>query len=165
MQGKILKNISLGEKIPVTGPSDYQPFTNGQGRNNLPVCQPDLRIIQMGKVFEARLTKKCCSSRYLSLTALKSTMYYVLFYKTVDNYIEKRAPFREEHLKLANAARANGTLVMAGALADSADEALLVFKADSPQVAEDFAKNDPYVKNGLITEWRVRAWTVVVSAS
>lgn len=89
-------------------------------------------------------------------------MYYVLFYKTIDNYIEKRAPFREEHLRLANAARSNGTLVMAGALADPADEALLVFNAESAQVAEDFAKNDPYVKNGLITEWKVRPWTVVV---
>lgn len=92
-------------------------------------------------------------------------MYYVLFYKTIDNYIEKRKPFREEHLKLANAARSNGTLVMAGALADPADEALLVFKAESAQVAEDFAKNDPYVINGLITEWKVRAWTVVVNTN
>ena len=96
---------------------------------------------------------------------IKSTMYYVLFYKTIDNYIEKRAPFREEHLRLANEARSNGSLIIAGALADPADEALLVFKGDSPQVAEEFAKNDPYVKNGLITEWRVRLWTVVVSAN
>ena len=29
-------------------------------------------------------------------------------------------------------------------------------------IAEEFAKNDPYVKNGLITEWSVRPWTVVV---
>lgn len=89
-------------------------------------------------------------------------MYYVLFYKTVDNYIEKRTPFREEHLRLANEARANGVLILAGALADPADEALLVFKSDSPQVAEDFAKNDPYVRNGLITQWKVRPWTVVI---
>lgn len=89
-------------------------------------------------------------------------MYYVLFYKTIDNYIEKRAPFREEHLRLANAARSNGSLIMGGALANPADEALLVFKAERAQVAEDFAKNDPYVKNGLITEWRVREWTVVI---
>jgi uncharacterized protein len=89
-------------------------------------------------------------------------MYYVLFYKTVDNYIEKRTPFREEHLRLANEARSKGTLMLAGALADPADEALLVFKSDSPQVAEDFATNDPYVKNGLITHWKVRPWTVVI---
>ena len=27
-------------------------------------------------------------------------MYYILFYKTVDNYIERRTPFREDHLGL-----------------------------------------------------------------
>jgi hypothetical protein len=59
-----------------------------------------------------------CAYPYLGLSDLKSIMYYVLFYKTIDNYIEKRAPFREEHLKLADAARNNGTLIMAGALAD-----------------------------------------------
>jgi hypothetical protein len=89
-------------------------------------------------------------------------MYYILFYKTVDNYIERRAPFREEHLKLAKAARDSGALIMAGALSEPADSAVLVFKGDSPNIAEDFAPNDPYVKNGLITEWKVRPWTVVI---
>ena len=89
-------------------------------------------------------------------------MYYILFYKTIDNYIEKRAPYRSEHLSLAQAASESGHLVMAGALADPPDGAVLIFKGDSPKVAEDFAKNDPYVKNGLISEWHVRPWTVVV---
>jgi uncharacterized protein len=91
-------------------------------------------------------------------------MYYILFYKTVDNYVEKRAPYREEHLKYANAAHDKGALVMAGALAEPADGAVLLFKGDGPSVAEEFAKNDPYVKNGLITEWKVRPWTVVIGA-
>jgi uncharacterized protein len=89
-------------------------------------------------------------------------MYYILFYKTVDNYIEKRVPYREEHLKLANASHADGKIVMAGALAEPADSAVLIFKGDSPAVAEDFARNDPYVKNGVIAEWNVRPWTVVI---
>lgn len=89
-------------------------------------------------------------------------MYYILFYKTVENYVEKRAPYRNEHLALAKSAYEDGTLVMAGALADPADGAVLVFKGDGPQVAEEFAQNDPYVKNGLISEWYVRSWTVVV---
>lgn len=89
-------------------------------------------------------------------------MYYILFYKTVDNYIERRAPFRKEHLNLAQKAHQNGTLVLGGALADPADGAMLVFKGDSPKVAEDFVANDPYVKNGLILEWHVRRWTVVI---
>ena len=89
-------------------------------------------------------------------------MFYILFYKTVDNYIEKRAPYREEHLAYARAAHQRGALVMAGALAEPADGAVLVFKGEGPSVAEDFAKDDPYVKNGLITEWQVRPWTVVI---
>ena len=89
-------------------------------------------------------------------------MYYILFYKTVDNYVERRAPYREEHLAYAKRAQERGGLVMAGALADPADSAVLVFKGEGPAIAENFAVNDPYVKNGLITEWRVRPWTVVI---
>ncbi len=92
-------------------------------------------------------------------------MYYVLFYKTVDNYVEKRAPYREEHLAYANAAYDRGELVIAGALDEPADGAVLVFKGESSAVAEDFAKNDPYVRAGLISEWNVRPWTVVVGGS
>jgi len=51
---------------------------------------------------------------------------------------------------------------MAGALADPLDGAVLLFKGNSPAVAEDFANNDPYVKNGLIVEWKVRPWIVVI---
>jgi uncharacterized protein YciI len=89
-------------------------------------------------------------------------MYYILFYKTVDNFVERRAPYRKEHLEYANAAHDRGFLVMAGALDEPADGAVLVFQGEDSTVAEDFAINDPYVKNGLITEWQVRPWTVVI---
>lgn len=89
-------------------------------------------------------------------------MYFILFYETVDDYVEKRAPYRNTHLELAQQARNSGALVMAGALAEPADGAVLVFRGESPEVAEEFAKNDPYVKNGLIKKWTVRAWNVVI---
>ncbi len=92
-------------------------------------------------------------------------MYFVLFYKTVDDYVEKRAPYREEHLAYANAAHDRGELVIAGALDEPADGAVLVFKGETRSVAEDFAKNDPYVRAGLITEWNVRPWTVVIGGA
>ncbi|WP_296618723.1 YciI-like protein [Marivirga sp.] len=88
--------------------------------------------------------------------------YYLLFYKTIENYVEKRAPYRSEHLKLAEEAHQKGYIIMAGAMAEPADGAILIFKGESPKIAEDFAKNDPYVKNGLIKSWEVRHWTVVV---
>ncbi|HOI45929.1 MAG TPA: YciI-like protein [Candidatus Aminicenantes bacterium] len=89
-------------------------------------------------------------------------MYYVLFYKTVEDYVERRAPYRPEHLDYSKAAHARGELIMGGALADPADTALLVFQGESPVVAEEFARNDPYVKAGLIKEWTVRPWTVAI---
>ena len=89
-------------------------------------------------------------------------MYYVLLYKTVSDYIEKRQPYRAEHLALAQKMQQEGTLYMGGALSEPADAAILVFKADSPAPAEEFAKNDPYVKNGVVVEWSVRPWNVVI---
>ena len=91
-------------------------------------------------------------------------MYFILFYKTVEGYIEKRKPYREEHFQLARQFAERGDLFLGGALADPADGAVLVFKGDSPEIAEAFAKQDPYVKNGLIVEWTVRPWMVVVGA-
>jgi uncharacterized protein YciI len=88
--------------------------------------------------------------------------YYALFYEVVDDFIARRAAYRDEHLHLAREARARGELVLAGALADPADGALIVFQGESPAAAEAFARRDPYVKNGLVNKWRVRNWTVVV---
>jgi hypothetical protein len=88
--------------------------------------------------------------------------YYALFYEAVNDFIVRRGAYRDEHLRLARDAHARGELVLAGALADPADGALLIFHGESPAVAEAFAQQDPYVKKGLITSWRVRNWTVVV---
>jgi uncharacterized protein YciI len=92
-------------------------------------------------------------------------MHYLLFYDVVDNYAERRQPFREAHIAYARAAVARGELVLGGALAGPTDGAVLLFRADSPAAAENFAKSDPYVLNGLIKNWRVREWTTVVGAA
>ena len=88
--------------------------------------------------------------------------YYILVYKTTDNYIEKRAPFRDDHLGLAEHYNKRYGLIMAGAMDDPADEALLVFKGENDEAARAFVNNDPYVKNGLIKEWYIRKWNVVI---
>ena len=89
-------------------------------------------------------------------------MHYLLIYDVVDDYVERRAPLRDTHIALARAAVARGELVLGGALANPADMAVLLFRGDSPQAAEAFAKSDPYVLNGLVQRWRVREWTTVV---
>ncbi len=91
-------------------------------------------------------------------------MYWLLLYDLVDDYMERRAALRDDHLALGRAAHERGDLVMAGALADPPDGAVLVFKGDDASAAENFARHDPYVENGLVTSWRVRPWTVVIGA-
>ncbi|MFN8498134.1 MAG: YciI-like protein [Anaerolineae bacterium] len=90
--------------------------------------------------------------------------YYVLLYTVVDNFIDRRAPFRSAHLQLVDDAQRRGHLVMAGALGDPPDGALLVFQAAERSAVEDFARHDPYVLNGVVTGWEVRPWHVVTSA-
>ncbi len=89
-------------------------------------------------------------------------MHYLLFYDVVSDYVERRAPLRAAHLAYAWAAVDRGELVLGGALADPANGAVLLFQCDSPAPAEAFATADPYVTNGLVTRWYVRAWTTVV---
>jgi len=89
--------------------------------------------------------------------------YYALFYDVVDDFISRRALYREEHLRLVQEANRRGELLLAGALSDPADRALLVFRAPNRSVAEHFAHNDPYVVNGLVTRWEVRPWANVIS--
>jgi hypothetical protein len=89
-------------------------------------------------------------------------VHFLLFYETAPDYLERRGDFRSEHLKLAWEACERGEIVLAGALADPVDGAVLLFRGETAEVAERFAKADPYVRNGLITNWYVRPWTTVV---
>jgi uncharacterized protein YciI len=87
---------------------------------------------------------------------------WLLEYDVVDDYLDRRGEFRAEHLGLASDAHERGELVLAGAAGEPIDGAVLVFRADDAGAAEAFATADPYVRNGLVTSWRVRPWHVVV---
>lgn len=89
-------------------------------------------------------------------------MHYLLFYDVGEDYAERRGEFRSVHLQHARSAHQRGDLVLGGALADPMDGAVLLFRGSSPEVAEQFARADPYVQNGLVRSWRVREWTTVV---
>ena len=87
--------------------------------------------------------------------------HFLLFYDVADDYLDRRTQFRSAHLEKAWAVSADGTLVLAGALADPVDGAVLLFAAPDKAVVEGFARADPYVLNGLVTRWRVREWSTV----
>ncbi len=86
----------------------------------------------------------------------------VLEYTLVDDYLDRRPPLRDEHLALARAAHERGDLLLAGALAEPADRALLVWSTDDRHVVTAFVDKDPYVREGLVASWTARPWTVVI---
>lgn len=89
-------------------------------------------------------------------------MHYLLIYDLAPDYLERRAEFRNEHLRLAWEAQERGEMVLAGALDEPADRAMLLFDVDSPQVPQLFAAKDPYVTHGLVRAFHVRRWNTVV---
>lgn len=92
-------------------------------------------------------------------------MYYLLFYDYAENVVERRAPFRDDHLNLAREWVEDGRLALGGAFADPVDGAILVFKVDDRAKVEEFVRQDPYVLGGLVTAWRIRPWTLVVGSA
>src|SRR5207302_8828005 len=87
--------------------------------------------------------------------------YYALIYETVDDYVARRAEFREQHLHIAREYRDRGELVLAGSFDDPVDRALLVFQADDKSKVEAIARKDPYALNGLAKHWELRSCKVV----
>ena len=89
------------------------------------------------------------------------SQYSVLEYTLADDYLQRREALRADHLALARAAHERGELLLAGALPDPYDRALLVWTAPR-EVVERFVAADPYVRHGLVTGWTIRDWNVVV---
>ena len=89
-------------------------------------------------------------------------MHYLLTYELAPDYLDRRGEFRDEHLRRAWDAQQCGELVLAGALDEPADRAVLLFDCKSPEPVLLFAATDPYVINGLVKSFQVRKWNTVV---
>lgn len=89
--------------------------------------------------------------------------HFLLIYDYAPDFMEKRGPVRPAHLELCRASVARDDLQLGGAV-PSGDPAfgLLLFRSETPQVAEDFARADPYVAQGVVAKWRVCEWITVV---
>ena len=88
-------------------------------------------------------------------------MHLLLEYTLAGDYLERRTALRDDHLALARVAAERGELLLAGALPDPYDRALLIWTAPR-EVVERFVAQDPYVTEGLVTAWTIRPWNVVV---
>jgi uncharacterized protein YciI len=90
---------------------------------------------------------------------------YFVQYTYVADMLERRQPYRAEHLERVTTAGAQGLLVLAGAHADPVDGAVLVFRAESAAEVEEWVRADPYHVAGLIPGFTIRELTLAVPAS
>jgi uncharacterized protein YciI len=85
---------------------------------------------------------------------------YLLFYESAPDVREKAPAHREAHCALWEAFRAQGTLLMVGPFSNL-DGALGIFTTQD--AAEEFARLDPFVTNGVVVKWWIREWSEVLT--
>lgn len=88
-------------------------------------------------------------------------LHFMLIYEVGPDFVQRRAQFRDEHLALAWKAVAAAELQLGGVLEESAGQAFLLFRG-TRGAAERFAQADPYVRHGLVKQWRVLQWHTTV---
>ncbi len=87
---------------------------------------------------------------------------FAVLVDAVPNFVERRQPYRQEHLERLRRLKEEGKLLMAGAWADTVDGALLVFKAEDAAEVKRLIEDDVYHRNGLWTAYRVREWGLAI---
>ena len=87
--------------------------------------------------------------------------HFLLLYDYPDDVLERRAPWREEHLALVREWKEDGRLLLAGAIGDPVSGGALAFRVDDEREIDEFMRLDPYVREGVITGHRVEPWKVV----
>ena len=91
--------------------------------------------------------------------------YFLLLYTYSDEYLEKRGLYRKEHVDLTTPLVEQGSLILGGATDNPPDRAVLCFQCPDRSVVEDFVRNDPYVRNGLVLDHEIRDWKVLVGTA
>jgi len=87
---------------------------------------------------------------------------YVLFYEPADDVASKAPPVFPAHRARLDDFQARGVLLMIGTFADpQRDGSMAVFT--SRAAAEEFARDDPFVREGVVRSWRVLDWNEVLT--
>lgn len=87
--------------------------------------------------------------------------HYLLLYDYVEDVLERRGPYRSDHLARIKAEQDAGRVVMAGALGDPPSGAAIVFRGVEREFVEGFVREDPYVRAGLVPRWHVVRWNLI----
>ena len=89
-------------------------------------------------------------------------MKFVLFYESADD-VQSTAPVHlPAHQALFQDFHERGLLLMLGTFGDpQAEGSMAVFS--TREAAEQFAKDDPFVINGVVRNWYLREWNEILA--
>ena len=89
-------------------------------------------------------------------------MKYVLFYEPGDDVATYAPAHFPAHSARLEEFHARGDLLMVGTFGDPQTEgSMSIFT--SREAAEEFAKEDPFVLNGVVRDWHIREWNEVLT--
>jgi len=93
--------------------------------------------------------------------------YYVAFFvtscKSMEEVKSRHGATVAAHLARSNELHKQGTLLMAGAFLDNPEEPVSTMGIiPTREAAEEYAKADPFVLNGLVTKWHIREWANIL---
>jgi uncharacterized protein YciI len=84
-------------------------------------------------------------------------MKYVLLYESADDLPDKAPVHVPAHNARGQEFHERGSLVAYGPFGDPQTEgSMAVFT--TREAAEDFARGDPFVLNGVVRNWEIREW-------
>lgn len=86
---------------------------------------------------------------------------HLLLYRYVENMVERRTPYRPDHLAHIKAAQAAGQIGIAGATGDPPTGGAFQFIGLSEGEIKDYVHADPYYQAGLIVSFEIQPWTLV----
>ena len=82
---------------------------------------------------------------------------YVLFYESADDVLAKAPAHFAAHRARGRKFDGQGSLVAYGPFGNPQEEgSMAVFT--SREAAEEFARSDPFVLNGVVRSWHIRRW-------
>jgi uncharacterized protein YciI len=88
-------------------------------------------------------------------------MKYVMTYRAADDFLPLAQQHYPAHAERVQVFAGRGELLMVGTFDEPMDGAAMgVFT--TREAAEEFIAGDPFVRNGVVAEWSVRAWNEVL---
>ena len=89
-------------------------------------------------------------------------MKYVLFYESAEDVRSKAPLHMPAHRARYEEFHARGSLLMLGTFANPQEEGSMAIFT-SREAAEEFARADPFVLNGVVRRWQLREWNEVLA--